>query len=189
MVLEIIRYAVFGVFAYSALAALGSWAVRTRRISPFSKTARLIKRTTEPVLRPVEQKILQRGGNPQNAEWWLLGGTLVGGIVTVSVAGWLATNIAIAVSAAQGGEVNTIIRMIVYYAVQILSFAIIARVIGSWVGIGRFNRFMRIAYRMTDWLIEPLRRFIPPINFGGRAQIDVSPLAAYFLLRIFLMFL
>ena len=189
MVLDIIRYAVFGVFAYSALAALGSWAVRTRRISPFSKTAHLIRRTTDPVLRPLEDKISQRGGNPQNAEWWLLGGTVVGGIAVVSFAGWVAANVATTVNAARGGEWNTIIRLIVYYVVQVISFAIIARVIGSWVGIGRFNRFMRIAYQLTDWLIEPLRRVIPPINFGGRAQIDISPIAAYFLLRILLMFI
>ena len=101
MVLDIIRYAVFGVFAYSALAALGSWAVRTRRISPFSKTAHLIRRTTDPVLRPLEDKISQRGGNPQNAEWWLLGGSVVGGILVVSFAGWLVTNLTNALNAAQ----------------------------------------------------------------------------------------
>jgi len=189
MVLDIIRYAVFGVFAYSALAALGSWAVRTRRISPFSKTAHLIRRTTDPVLRPLEDKISQKGGNPQNAEWWLLGGSVVGGIAVVSFAGWLATNLTNAVSAAQTGSPYVVIRLVLYYAVQVLTLAIIARVIGSWVGIGRFNRYMRIAYRLTDWLIEPLRRIIPPINFGGRAQIDISPIAAYFLLRIFLMFI
>ena len=187
MVLDVIRYLVFFAFAYSALAALGSWAVRTRRISPFSRTAHLIRRSTDPILRPFEDWIYQRGGNPQNAEWWLLGGTVVGGIVTVSFAGWLARNLGGAIAVAQTGDPSAVIRLLVYYVVQVLTLALIARVIGSWFGVGRHNRFMRLAYRLTDWIVEPLSRVIPPINIGGQAQIDVSPLVAFFILRIFLM--
>ena len=178
MELDILRYTVFGVLIFATAAALGSWAVRTRRISPFSKWANFIRRSTDPVLKPIESKILQRGGNPQNAEWWLLGGTIVGGIVVISMAGWLVNQFRIVSIAGQRGP-GTLIRLAFFYAGRIVSFAIVIRVIGSWFGAGRHNRLMRPMYFLTDWIVEPLRRIIPP--FG---VIDVSPLVAWFLIQI-----
>ena len=178
MIFDILRYSVFGVFVFSAAAALGSWAVRTRRISPFSKSARLIRRTTDPVLKPVESWVLRRGGNPQNAEWWLLGGALAGGIVLLSAANYMTARAFEVGSATRQGPFAAV-RLLIYYAGQILSIAIFARVIGSWFGVGRYNKWMRPAYVLTDWIIEPLRKVIPPIG-----MIDITPLVAFFLIRI-----
>ena len=52
-------------------------------------------------------------------------------------------------------------------------------VIGSWFGGGRQTRMLRPAYVLTDWIVEPLRKIIPP--FG---MIDASPLVAWFLIQI-----
>ncbi len=178
MEFAILRYTVFGVLVLATAAAVASWAVRTRRINPFSKWASFIRRSTDPILKPIEGKILQRGGNPQTAEWWLLGGTIVGGILVISMAGWIASQFRIGSVAVQRGP-GTIIRLVLYYASRIISFAIVIRVIGSWFGAGRQTRLMRPMYFLTDWIVEPLRRIIPP--FG---MIDVSPLVAWFLIQI-----
>ena len=50
-------------------------------------------------------------------------------------------------------------------------------VFSSWFGAGRYNKWIRWSYQLTDWLVEPLRRALPP--FG---MFDLSPLAAYFVL-------
>ncbi len=176
--MEILRYIVFGIFVLASLAALGSWAVRTRRISPFSKSANFIRRATDPVLKPIESKILRKGGNPQTAEWWLLGGTIIGGIVVISMAGWILSEFQSLSLAGRQGP-GALLRRAIYYAGRIVSFAIIIRVIGSWFGAARHNRFMRPVYFLTDWIVEPLRRIIPP--FG---MIDISPLVAYFIIII-----
>ena len=57
--------------------------------------------------------------------------------------------------------------------------AILIRVLGSWLGVGRYNRWMRPFYSVTDWLVEPIRRRLPP--FGA---LDLSPVAAYLLLLL-----
>lgn len=176
--MEILRYIIFGVFVLASVAALGSWAVRTRRISPFSKSANFIRRATDPVLKPIESRILRKGGNPQTAEWWLLGGTIIGGIVVISMAGWILSQFRVLSLAGQQGP-GTLLRVAIYYASRIVSLAIIVRVIGSWFGAGRHSRFMRPVYFLTDWIVEPLRRIIPP--FG---MIDISPLVAYFIIII-----
>jgi YggT family protein len=178
MGLDILRYTVFGVFVLATAAAVGSWAVRTRRISPFSKWANLIRRATDPMLRPLEDSIQRRGGNPQTAEWWLLGGTIVGGILLISAAGWLVNQVRLISSAGRLGP-GALLRVGIYYAGQIVSLALVVRVIGSWFGAGRHHRFMRPMYFLTDWIVEPLRRVIPPIG-----MIDISPLVAWFLIQI-----
>jgi len=59
----------------------------------------------------------------------------------------------------------------------VIFYAVIIRIIASWLGFFRYTKWMRPVYALTDWLIEPLRRVIPP--FG---MFDLSPLAALFVL-------
>lgn len=178
--LYVLRYAVFAGFAASTLIALGSWAVRTRKINPFSGAARLIRSLTDPVIEPVERWLLRQGGNPQHAPWWLIGIVVVGGILLITVAQWLTVQLARGSLAAQGGPRGWI-RLIVYYAGQLVLIALIVRVIASWFGVFRYSRWMRPVYVLTDWIIEPLRKIIPPLG-----MIDITPLVAWFALRIVL---
>ncbi len=175
---DIFRYAIFAVFLFSAAVALGSWAVRTRRINPFGRFGQRIRRISDFVLTPLESWLLRRGANPQHAGWWLLGISVVGGIVLISVVQWLVTEVGVMARSTASGP-RGVIRLALYYGSQLLLLAIIVRVIGSWFGIGRFNRWMRPAYTLTDWIVQPLRRVIPPIG-----MIDITPIVAWFLILV-----
>ncbi len=176
--LEVIRYVVFGVFAASTAIAVGSWAVRTRRLNPFGRTARIVRKVSDPILSPVETWLVRRGGNPHGAEWWFAGGTLVGGIVFITLMDFVVRQVAL-LSGAAGVGPFAVIRVGVYYAGQIVSIAILIRVVGSWFGKDRHHPFMRPMYYLTDWIIQPLQRVVPPIG-----MIDITPLVAYFAVRI-----
>ncbi len=171
--LVFIRYLAFGFFVFCGITALGSWAVRTRRISPFSSPGRTLRKYTDSVLAPIERWVIQRGGNPQNAGWWLVGISVVGGIVVVTLTDWVVLQAARLASAGAQGP-RGVLRLVVYYAAQLVILALIARVIGSWFGIGRFNRWMRPAYTLTDWIVEPLRKIVPTIG-----MVDITPLVAW----------
>ena len=175
---ELFRLTVFAFFALTAAVALGSWAIRTRRINPFSTFGQTIRKVTDPILAPIETWQLRRGGNPQNAGWWLLGIGLIGGIVGVTVVDWLGVQLMRTAGAASTGP-RGILRLFVYYATQLLLLALLIRVVGSWFGAGRYNRWVRWAYTLTDWIVEPLRKIIPP--FG---MIDFTPLIAWFAILI-----
>lgn len=177
---EILRLFVLVLAGTALLVAVGSWAVTTRRISPFSPIARIIRQVSDPILRPIERWMAERGRNPQDAPWWLLGIVIVGSILLLTVFQWLVATVTQILAAGQSGPRCTI-RLTLYLATQLVLLALIARVVGSWVGAGRFNRWLRPAYRITDWIVEPLRRFIPPIGI-----IDITPLAAWLLLQILL---
>jgi YggT family protein len=172
----VVRYLVFAVVALSALVALGSWLVRTRRVSPFSALGRGLRSSTDAVLRPLERRIVRMGGNPVHAGGWLVVITAIAGIVLVSLLGWLVTTFAHAQAAAIRGPRATI-SLIVELAYRIVIFALIVRVIASWFGQSRYSRWLRPAYILTDWIVEPIRRIVPP--FGAW---DISPLVAWFAL-------
>jgi YggT family protein len=133
------------------------------------------------MLRPIEEWLLGRGGNPQHAGWWLLGATIIGGILIITFSEWLLVQVVRVTSAGASGP-RGIARLVVYYAAGVVTIALIARVIGSWFGAGRYNRWMRPAYVLTDWIVNPLRKVVPTIG-----MIDISPLVAYFLIQFLLL--
>src|SRR2546430_7370897 len=79
-----LRYVVFAAFAASVLVALASWLVRTRRISPFGALGRTFRTASDPLIRPIETRLVRAGGNPVHAGWWL--------VVAVAAAGGVFPN-------------------------------------------------------------------------------------------------
>jgi len=173
-----LRYAVFAFVVLAAIVALGSWLVRTRRVSPFGVLGRTLRSATDPIIRPVERRLVRMGGNPTHAGSWLVVLTAVAGIILLSLAGWVAVTFATARAAATGGPRGTIM-MIVELAYRILFVALIVRIIATWFGMFRYSKWIRPFYILTDWIVQPLRRIIPPLG-----AIDLSPLVAMILLNI-----
>ena len=66
---------------------------------------------------------------------------------------------------------------LVLLSLRLFIFAIIIRVILSWVSPGGYNPALALIYSMTDRILQPIRRIIPPL--GG---LDLSPLFAIILL-------
>ena len=171
--LVILRYAVFGAVALAALAAVASWLVRERHVSPFGPLGRFLRGASDPLLDPVEARLLRTGGNPRYAGWWLVVGVAVIGLLLLALLGWVINTWWTVSAAVQVGPGETV-RVIVTGIYYILVVALWVRVIGSWLGAFRYNRWIRPAYFLTDWIVEPLRRVLPP--FGA---FDWSPLAAW----------
>ena len=176
LILTVVRYAVLGVFIIGATAALGSWLVRTRRVSPFTSLGRLLKNATDPVMRPVEARVVRFGGNPVNAGWWLVIGIAVVGVVAIGLTGWILTTAQAASWSFSYGP-RPAIAFIVVMVYRVLLLALILRVVASWLGMFAYAKWMRPAYWLTDWLVVPLRRVLPPVG-----MFDISPLVAWLVL-------
>ena len=176
--LLLVCYVVFGLVALAALAALAAMLVQRRVLNPFGRPARTLRDLTDPFMKPIERRVLRSGGNPQSAPLWLVGGALVAGIVAVTAADWLAGEASTVMAAATGGA-RSIAWLITDWIFNIVLFALIVRVLGSWIGIGQYNKWMRPFYLMTEWFLAPLRRVLPPIG-----MMDFSPLVAWFLLSL-----
>ena len=178
IVYTVIRGIVTVALAYASVVALTHWAVRSRRINPFGVWPRFVRRISDPVLQPLERRVLSSGGNPQNTPLWLLAVVIAGGLVLLSLTGWLIDTLVRLSWLAQSGT-RQWVQALVSAIFTILMAAILVRVIASWLGIGPYRRWMRPVVVLTDWLIEPIRRILPP--FG---MLDFSPMVAWLVLYI-----
>lgn len=68
------------------------------------------------------------------------------------------------------------LAVIIYYALTIYMWVIIARAVLSWVSPDPYNPIVRFIYNLTEPLMYQIRRWIP-VNFGG---IDISPIIVLF---------
>ena len=174
----VVRTLVIVALAYASIVALTSWAVRTRRISPFGIWPRMARRLSDPVLLRLERRVIAAGGSPQTAPLWLVGLVIAGGLLLISLTQWL-IGVAAGVSMAIRSGPQIWLRLLVSAVFTILMTALLIRVIASWFGMGPYNRWMRPIYALTSWLIDPIRRVMPP--FG---MIDFSPMVAWLVLYV-----
>jgi len=173
-----IRYLVFAAFAASVLVALASWLVRTRRVSPFGALGRTLRTASEPLIRPIETRLVRAGGNPVHAGWWLVVAVAVVGVLLITLWNWLVET-TFSVAAVYAAGPRLMIGFTIDFLYRILVVAIWVRVIAGWFGYFRYSRWVRPAYVLTDWVVEPIRRVLPPA--GG---FDWSPLAAWLTLWV-----
>ena len=60
---------------------------------------------------------------------------------------------------------------------QIYSYVLLARALVSWIpNLDPYNPIVQFLYQITEPVLEPIRRLIPPV--GG--MIDISMLVAFF---------
>lgn len=166
-----LRIALLVAIAVFLLIAVLDWAVRTRRINPFSSIARFCRRAIDPLLEPIEARVVRSGGLPSQAPWWGLAAVVVIGVLTIVLLQWLRTAVLTVSFAASRGGMG-IAALVVEAAFETLWFALIVRVIVSWIGM-RYSWWARIAFNLTDWLVKPIARALPPLGI-----IDFSVFAA-----------
>ena len=172
----VLRSLILATALAAGLVALTHWAVRSRHLEPFGGWARLVRRLSDPLLLPIERRLVRLGRSPQEAPFWLFGVALIGGILLLSLSQWL-MGFGFTVAALRGASPTVWLRFGLSLAFNLLILALMVRVVGSWFGLSRYHGVGRPAWLLTDWLVEPIRRRLPA--FG---PLDLSPLIAYFAL-------
>ena len=167
-----IKTGLFYVAGALAVVAAVDWAVRTRRISPFSRTARVFRGRVDPLVAPIERVVVRAGGVPSAAPWWALVAVAVGGIALIGVLG-LIYNILFQVVAISQQPREAPLTLL-SWAFSILKLALLVRVFSSWLPISPYSKWIRWSYVLTDWMIVPLRRVIPSLG-----MIDITPIVAW----------
>lgn len=178
LLLGVLRPAVFVAGALAAVAAVVSYSVRTRKISPFSPFARLIRDKVDPwLITPMERRIMRAGGTPYAAPWWSLAAVIVGGLVLLSAVGFIRDQLMMLAMMSSSGA--SLAALLVHWTFSVLKLALFARVISSWVGGSAYSKWWRWSYVLTEWFLGPMRQVIPTIG-----MIDITVIIAYFGLGI-----
>lgn len=173
-----LRVALLGAGIGVAVVAAADWAVRTRRITPFSAIARFTRSRVDPRLAGIERQVVRAGGNATTTPWWgLVAYIVVASLVIAAldmVVGLLRDAAMASTLGAQG-----VVPLVVSWAFSFLRFALLVRVLSSWFPRFAASPWVRWTHPVTEWLLRPLRRIIP--NIG---MIDITPIVAYFVLVV-----
>ena len=172
------RGIVFGCFALASIVALVHWLVQQGKLQPFSGFAVGVRRAADPVMKPLERRLHRSGKNPVDAPFYLFWITLFGGLAVIAMVQWITGTIArLMVVSAYGPR--GLLAIAIDWLFNLLMIAIFVRVIASWFSISPYSWFMRLVHGLTDWLIEPLRKVIPPLG-----MFDIVPMVAYLMLML-----
>ena len=175
-IIELARRAILALTAVLFLIFLIDWLVRTRRLSPFGAVARFFRRAVDPLLEPVERRVVRAGGLPSAAPWWALVAAAAGGILVLLLL--QAARGVVVEAMTYGHSARGLYHLVVQWTAGILQLALIVRVVASWLRVS-YSRWVQWSVTLTEWLLRPLRRVLPP--FG---MIDVSPIVAIFAIWI-----
>lgn len=175
--LQAIRFILVVTAGVFAAFCILDWLVRTRRVNLFGPMARFSRSRIDPILEPIERRVLSAGGNPATAPLWALAAVVIGGILLVNVLDFLRSEIVGLAFALQSGP-RGILKLLVSWTFDFIRIAILVRVVSSWLPISPYSPWIRWSYAVSEPLLKPLRQIIPPI--GG--AIDITPILVYFIL-------
>ena len=161
-----------------AAVAAADWAVRTRRLNPFGSVARFLRARVDPQLTGIERQVLRAGGRPTATPLWALMAYAIAAMLVLAAMEMLASLLGQAAMATTGGA-GVMLLLAVRWTFGFFTFALIIRVISSWVPSLGASRWLRWSYPATEWMLRPLRGLIPSLGV-----IDITPIVAYFALQL-----
>jgi YggT family protein len=132
----------------------------------------------DPQLAGIERRVLRAGGRPTATPLWALMLYVVAAMLALAaldMIGSLVRQAAFATSLGAGG----LLLLVVRWTFGFLAFALLVRVISSWIPTLAASRWIRWSYGATEWMLRPLRALIPSLGV-----IDITPIVAYFALQL-----
>lgn len=65
---------------------------------------------------------------------------------------------------------------ILHFILMLYIWVIFIRVILSWIQVPSMYQVQLILYRLTEPVLSPVRKYVPPYRFGG---LDLSPIVVF----------
>ena len=169
---------IVGVAVVAAGLAALSVAVRTRRLSPFGGVGRFVRTRVDPLFDPMERRLVRAGGLPTNAPWWSVAVVVVVGLLLLFILGFVRDQLFGLLRAASMGS-GPLVFELLRLTFAALQLALFVRVMSSWFGLSPWSKWVRWAFALTDWIINPLRQIVPSLG-----MFDITPIVAYFALSL-----
>jgi YggT family protein len=149
-------------------------------LNPFGWVALNIRRLTDPLVNPTRRALVGFGADPKFAPLVVILLVILVGFFAISLVDAVLGTIVGVLYAVQRGSVSLLMGYILYGLLAIYSLLIFIRIIFSWGMVSYVNPAMRFLVNVTDPLLVPLRRLIPPLGV-----FDISAIVAFILLMLF----
>ena len=178
LVSHLVRTLVFASVAILAVLFLLDWLARTRKLNPFNPIARSVRRAIDPLILPIERRVVRAGGLPSSAPIWALVAAVIVGVILVSGVDWVLGSIVSLWFAATSGPMGLFV-FLVRLTFGVLQLALLVVVVVSWLPISPYSPWVRWAFVLTEPILRPLRGIVPSLG-----AFDITPIVAYFVLQI-----
>ena len=149
-------------------------------LNPFGWASRTIRRLTDGLVIPVRGGLRGFGMDPKFAPLVVILIVILLGYFVIQLVGTIANTLAGVLESIQTGAVFMILGFILHGLLSIYLLLIIIRIIFSWGMVSYTNRVMKFLVDVTEPLLGPLRRMIPPLGW-----LDISPLVAIIIIWLF----
>ena len=149
-------------------------------LNPFGWTSRTVRRLSDGFIVPVRGGLRGFGVDPKFAPLVVILIAILLGYFVLQLVGTVGATVAGVIVSARSGAVFRIIGFIISGLISIYILFIVIRIIFSWGMLSYTNRVMRFLIDVTEPLLGPLRRRIPPLGW-----LDISPLVAILILWLF----
>lgn len=148
-------------------------------LNPFGWTARTVRSLTDPFVNPVRRGLVRSGLDPKLAPLLtILIAVLLGWFAVQLIGAVLFTLNGIIVSLNRGAIIS-LVGFTLYGLLAVFSLMIFMRIVFSW-GVSSVNRVLRFLIRVTEPVLGPFRRLIPPLG-----MFDISPIVVLLLINLF----
>jgi YggT family protein len=147
-------------------------------LNPFSRPVIMIRRWTDPMVNPVRRPLVQMGFSPNVAPLVVILVAILLGYFASQFIGTVLFTVRGLIASLISGSPISLVGYLIFGALSLYSLMIFARIIIAW-GVGPHNRLLRFLIRMTEPVLGPFRRMIPPLGV-----FDISPIVVLFLLNI-----
>ena len=79
---------------------------------------------------------------------------------------------------------NYLVYRTISIVFTIIEFAVLARVIISWIPVQKDNKLITFLYQVTEPILAPIRNMVERSSFGKNLMFDVSPIIAFLLIGL-----
>ena len=149
-------------------------------LNPFAWTSRTVRRLSDSFVMPVRGGLRGFGIDTKFAPIVVILVVILLGWFVLQLVGTIAAITEGIIDSVRSGAVFRLIGFIIYGLISLYILLITIRIIFSWGMLSYKNRLMRFLVDVTEPLLGPLRRTIPPLGW-----MDISPLVAILILWLF----
>ena len=149
-------------------------------LNPFGWASRTIRRLTDSFVFPVRGSLRNVGIDPKFAPLVVILVSILLGYFTWRLVETIGNTLQGIISSAGRGDLIAVVGFVLYGLLSIYILLLFVRIIFSWGMVSYQNRVMRFLVDVTEPLLGPLRRMIPPLG-----RMDISPIIAFLILFLF----
>lgn len=149
-------------------------------VNPFGRVAINIRRLSDPLINPARRVLAGFGIEQKYAPVLTLFITILLGYFVIQLFESVLGGIKGVLMSVQAKDPAKILGFILFSALDVYGLLLFIRIIFSMGMVSYVNPIMRFLMKITDPILVPLRRVIPPMG-----MFDLSPLVAFLIIWLF----